>query len=420
MGYTFRNWGEYYRSIGKILQVWGIIQGTTFFLVALIYLVRSIFISNLNSFVLKIVFVERVLILLFILNIVSTIIGLMSGWPLGGIAGDFYKGLFFPLIYFFMKKSIRTTEQILIFTRLIIWCETIVLIILVSTDLIPLSFAGRTFLTTIFFTLLFEEQSPLRKLLYIFLVLFGIYVLLTTAAQRGITIIFVIVVILNYVFQLRRVKLASVIILFVIPPVLLIGINAYFDLKLEENFKKASTRFEESLTGKRKYFGLDESLFQRVGETIDIASMYQQAPAYKLLIGFGNGAMLENKLQTPSEHWVYKTRVKHNIYITPVSVFFRQGIIGLILWNGIFVYLLYCFRFLYKARKFLRPKKEAVYFKVLLFYQTSVFILGLIVYWYIGNIIIAFTLPLLEILRQNLSKEYHSVTTGNKPMLGPQ
>jgi hypothetical protein len=225
--------------------------------------------------------------------------------------------------------------------------------------------------------------------------------MLTTAAQRGIALIFGGIILLNYLIHIRRVPMLSWLSTIVIPAVAVIALNQLFDFRLDKNIKVAQVRFEGTVSGEKRYFGLDESLFQRLGETLDIGSQFVHQPLY-LLSGFGNGAMLVNKLMTPSEHWIYRTNIKHNIYSTPVALIYRNGILGLVLYFLIFLYVANVLNHLRRTRTLLSRRPEFVYLKVLCFYQLSIMAMSVIAYWYVGNIIVAFTISLIEIFRKEL------------------
>jgi fructose-specific phosphotransferase system IIC component len=114
--------------------------------------------------------------------------------------------------------------------------------------------------------------------------------------------------------------------------------------------------------------------------------------------------MLTNTLITPVELATYKTRIKHHIYITVVAVLFRNGLIGLFLYGAIAVYIVKILFRIRTERDKLVPHKRFIYLKVLTLYQLSVLVMSLVVYWYIGNIIVAITLPLIEFLRRDMER----------------
>jgi hypothetical protein len=404
-------WAGYYRSLGEMLRIWGGLFGVALFAVVIYLILRSLLIGSLKTFVLKLCFIERLLMLILIANVFWGVYGYFYGNPLSYVLGDTIRGMFIPVIYWIVIKSVNTKDQALFFTKVIIIGETILLIAFIPTGNIPFSFAGRTFLTAVFFTLLFEERKLLGQIVYSILVLFGIFTMLTTQAQRGIIIIFIAVIFMNYLFRLRRIKFSIVFFVFLLPVMVSWGVNEIFDLKIEKDIDVASERFSKTIEvhGRQKYFGLDESVFQRIGETIDTWRTLNEHSSIFLATGFGNGAILINKLITPSERSVYKTNKKHNLYITPVAILFRNGLIGLIIYSMLGIYFVKILFYLRKHRNHLIDMREIVYLKVLLLYQLSVLIMSLIVYWYVGNIIVAFTIPIIEILRRIMQKQIETL-----------
>ncbi len=404
VGLTYRSWAEYYRSMGKLLWMWGTAFSVAFAAAVGFLAIRGLLIASVKSFVLRLTRIEVVLLLLFVGNLAWGGIGLLQGYPSSYVFGDTLRGLFIPVLYWIVKRSVVSSDHALFLAKMILWGETILLCALVPTDFIPFSFAGRTFLTTVFFTLLFEERSAANRIWYVLLVLFGIYTILTTAAQRGIILIFFVIIILNYVFRLREIRFTIVVFAFLLPATCLFALNQFLELHLERDVDIAAGRFATSLgvRGRARYFGLDESLFQRVGETIDVGRTFASHSPVYLLTGFGNGAILENKLITPSEFSVYKTTKKHNLYITAVALLFRNGVIGAFLFGALGLYLLRILLAMRKFRRSLAQNRKYVYLKVLTLYQVSVFLMSFIAYWYIGNIIVAFTIPLIEFLRRDM------------------
>jgi len=402
---TSENWAEYYRVFGELVRIWGLIFGTAFLATFVFLILRGILTASIRSFVIHLMPIERILLILFLCNLAWGILGLVLGFELSYIVGDTIRGAFIPGIYWIVRKSINSTRSIVFLARTILIVETMLLLLLIPLDFIPFSFAGRTFLTTIFLSLLFEEKNKALRILFSFLLLFGIYALLTTSAVRGVTIIFIIMIVMNYFFRLKELKFSVLLFVFLIPAAGFLTAYEFLDFGIKEGLESSSTRFEKSIgeSGRNRYFGLDESLFQRVGETIDVWRTFQSNSPLFLISGFGNGAELKNYLMTPSEKWVYKNNTKHNIYITPVAIFFRHGIIGLLLYGGLAVYIIRILFRIRHYRKIFEKSKEVVLLKVLCLYQISCILGSLISYWYIGNIIIAFTLPLIELLRQHMS-----------------
>jgi predicted DNA-binding transcriptional regulator len=237
------------------------------------------------------------------------------------------------------------------------------------------------------------------------LLLFGIFAMLTTAAVRGIVIILVITIVLNYIYRIRNVRFSVVFFAFLFPAVVMIIANEQFDLTLARDVETTSKRFEGAVQGGRKQFGLDESLFQRVGETIDVARTFSEHSPIFLVTGFGNGVLLDNRLITHSERGIYHTQKKHHIYIMPVAVLYHDGFIGLFLYGAIASYLVRILVKLRRHREILQAERKWVFIKVLVLYQIGVLLLSLIASWYIGSVVVAFTLPLIEILRKDMEKK---------------
>lgn len=118
---------------------------------------------------------------------------------------------------------------------------------------------------------------------------------------------------------------------FLVPVITLLIANVMLQLNFSKINGIVAKRFSGSIvaTGRNKCFGLDEPLFQRAGETIDIGNTFLVNSPVFLLVGFGNRAILINKLITPSGCWVYKTNKYYNIYVTPGEILFRYSIISI-------------------------------------------------------------------------------------------
>lgn len=393
---------QYYVELGNITRVWGYIVGVALGAVMSALVLRNLLTGSVRSLSVRLSRLEVILWLLFLANIMWAVIGLLAGNPLSYLLGDTLKGMMFPAIYWIGKKGVTRRREALTLTKVVLWGETMLLCILIPTGYIPFSQGGRTFLSTVFFTLLFEEARASKRILYLLVLVFGIYAMFTTAAVRGIMIIFVLVMVLNYVFRLRRMQFRTAFFAFIIPPVLLLAADSVFDLRLEKYAEWTQQRFSGSVSRERRLFGLDESLAQRVGETIDVGRTFSRSSPLFLVTGFGNGAMLTNPLITPVEYATFNTNTKHHIYITVIAVLFRNGLIGLFLYGAIAVYIIKILFRIRAEREILRLHERFVYLKVLTLYQLSVLVMSFIAYWYVGNIIIAFTLPLIEFFRRDM------------------
>jgi hypothetical protein len=402
LGIRAETYQQYYLELGNVTRVWGYVVGVALGAILLALVLRYLLAGSLRSLTVRLSRIEIVLWLLFLANLLWAIVGFLAGNPLSYLLGDTLKGLMFPAIYWIVKEGLADGRAALFLTKVVLWGETILLCILIPTQYIPFSQGGRTFLSTVFFTLIFEETRASKRILYLLLLLFGIYAMFTTAAVRGIMIIFVLVIVLNYIFRLRPMQFRTAFFAFIIPPLMLLVADSVFDLRLDTYVEWTQKRFSGSVSRERKLFGLDESLAQRVTETIDVGSSFSRSSPVFLATGFGNGAMLTNTLITPVEYAVYKSNTKHHIYITMVAVLFRNGLIGLILYGAIAFYIIRILFRLRAEREILRLHQRFIYLKVLTLYQVSVLVMSFIAYWYVGNIIIAFTLPLIEYFRRDM------------------
>ncbi len=398
---TYGSWAEYYRTLGELLRIWGIVFGIMFCLVLMYLALRGLMTGSLKSLFLEMSRLETIMFLLFVSNFLWAGIGLLNGAPISFVVGDTFRGLFIPAIYYVVKKSVSSAEHALFLTRFIIFGETALLFVLTVTDWVPFSFAGRIFVAVIFFSLLIEEKNSGHRFWYSLLLVFGMFVILTTEAVRGSIIVFLASICLNYYFRLRDIKIAVVVFAFVLPILGLFEASEIYDIGLSKQVGIAEQRFSGAIGGGRKYYGLDESLFQRIGETIDVGRTFAgENPAY-VLTGFGNGAQLVNQLITPSERWVYKSNVKHNLYITAVAIFYRNGVLGLALYSMLALYIVRQLRLLRRYRHIARMYRKYIYMKTLCVYQLGAILISFVSYWYVGNVVVAFTLPLIEILRRD-------------------
>lgn len=406
-GYSARTWAEFYQLLGQLIGIWGLIFGGGVILYGLLSFINYIFTFNISRLVVRCTKIELILLGIFLVNIVGLVVGILRGEPLTYVFGDTLKGSFIPLFYLWAKHSLKSSNEILQFTKLVLVVESLLFISFSLTDLIPFAQSTRTFLYTVAFTLFYEEDRPVLKAFFLVLTLFALFIVMTTGAFRGTVIIFMLIVILNYVlrYQSKLSPFFSVIFIFI--TILISVAVSLLDVNLEKNVSVVSKRFESTIENKnKKNFGLEESVFQRVGETIDVVRSYQREHPVYLLIGFGNGAMLENILITPSEYSVYKSNVKHNIYITLVGIFFRHGLIGLTLYLMLFGYLIGSVRSFYRNKKFVvGGKREYVYLKVLILYHLSVVLYSFVAYLFIGNVVVAFTMPLHIMLRNQMEQE---------------
>jgi hypothetical protein len=405
-GFPMRTWSEFYQTLGKLIGIWGLIFGSAVVVFSGVTSLLFLHSATIKSFVLRFTTIELVLMGLFLSNLVAMVVGIVRQEPLQYVLGDTLKGSFIPLFYIWAKRSLDSIEKIVSFVKLVLIVESVLFIVLSLTDLIPFVQSTRTFLYTISFTLFYEEKKTSLRILFLTVTMFAIFIVMTTGAVRGTLIIFCGIVVLNILLRYQA-KVSPIFMLSFLSFVFLIFVIAtYAPLNLERNVTKISARFDSTLKNKnKKYFGLEESVFQRVGETIDVVRSFEREnPAY-ILVGLGNGAQLNNVLMTPSEFSIYKSNTKHNIYITVVGVLFRQGLIGFILYVSLFAYLLESLRFYYRNRLLIAVKKEYVYLKVLILYHVSVVLYSFVAYLFVGNIVIAFTIPLHILLREAMRQE---------------
>ncbi len=409
-GFTANTWAEFYQMLGRLIGIWGLLFGTGVILYAFSSILNYLYTSTTSSLILRCTKIELILICMFLMNIVAMVNGIIRSEPLTYVIGDTLKGSFIPLFYLWIKKSLPKTEMLVSFVKIVLITETILFILFSITDLIPFAQSTRTFLYTISFTLFYEEEKPILRILFAMTTLFALFIVMTTGAFRGTVLIFTMIVALNIVMRYRA-KISPLFVIGTIFTLMILGVAiSTLNLDVEKNVTSVSNRFESTLqTKNKKNYGLEESVFQRVGEGIDVIRSFQESNPVYLLIGFGNGAILNNVLITPSERSIYHSNQKHNIYITLLGVLFRQGIVGLFLYVLLFAYLLDSLRVFYRNRKYVTPNSQTyVYLKVLILYHFSVVLYSFVAYLFVGNIVIAFTIPLHIILRQHMEKEANS------------
>jgi hypothetical protein len=410
LGYSEDTWSGYYLTIGKLLNIWGAFFGAVVGIVAFYIVLSGLHVANEDSFLrLRLSRMELVLVLIFLYNFVSFIVGLVVGSPLSYLVGDTFKGALIPFLYFVGKRSFISPERVWSFMIILLVGETCIMAV---PGLITINFAGRTFLYTLFFTLFYEENNRRRKLLYLAGTVYALYIVVATAAFRGTIIIFLVIVAANIIFSIRKTNIVRQFSWLVAGIALFVAGTGLFGLDLEKDLERVSGRFASTLTGKREKFGFEESVFQRIGETQNVVESLQRAGVVGMVVGLGNGAMLNNTWITPSEKAVYKTQFKHNIYITLISVLFRQGLIGVTLYALLFWYTLKKLWELKRFKEILNRDRVWVYYKFLILYHLGVILMSFIVYMYVGNIIIAFTLALIEYLSKSL-KERSSLKLGS-------
>jgi hypothetical protein len=404
--YPLNTWADFYRSMGKLMGIWGSIFGisvVTFFVWQCLSFLYS---GNIELSNLKFKKIEMVLFGIFLINAISFIVGIARGEAISYVLGDTLKGSFLPLFYLWAKKNICTVNQIVSFVKLVLTVEIILFIMFAVTGYIPFAQSTRTFLYTVSFTLFFEENRFSLKTIYFLLTLFALYVVVTTQAYRGTIIIFFFIVFLNVLLRYRY-KSSPLSIVFGITLLFaMVIVLGNTEIKLEKNITSVSNRFNETVkkSSSNKY-GVEESVFQRIGETIDVFRSFQNNSPIFFFVGFGNGAMLNNTMITPSEFSVYKSKIKHNIYVTLLGLLFRNGFIGFLLYVALFYYLLSSIPFFYKNRLKIPIKSEYVLFKVLVFYHFSVVLYSFVAYLFVGNVVIAFTIPMHIILRNKMENE---------------
>jgi hypothetical protein len=401
VSYRDNYWTQHNQMIGELLVVWGLIFGGIVVLTAIFSFVQFLYEADADSFKLRFTPLEVVLLLIFLFNIVGCVIGLARNEGVTHVAGDFLKNTFIPLFYFWSKKSLDSDEDILRFTKMLIVVDGMLFIIFGFTNYMTYAQVGRTFLYTVYFTLYFEEQRALPKLIFEIVTLIALYIVITTGGFRGTLMVFGLVVLTNFFLNFQgKVSIQSAVVL-VGGILLAVGAISFFELEKDVDFvsvKFASTVDKEN----RRYLGLDESGFQRLGEFFDVAQTFQRENKIYLLVGFGNGATLNNTLITPSEKGLYGSQRKHNIYNTPLALLYRHGIIGLILFGYIYYFIIRSAFEFRRYRKRLPPVRMFVFLKVLIIYHLSVVVFSLLGYNFIGNIIIAFTLPLHSHLRERM------------------
>lgn len=404
--YNLNSWAEFYRTLGKLLGIWGIIFGSAVIIFAGYSVINLLFSADTKILKLKFTKIEIILLGIFVSNIIGLFIGLARGESLTYVLGDTLKAAFIPLFYLWAKQNLRDIRQLIFFAKLVLFVESALFIIFAITSYIPFAQSTRTFLYTISFTLYFEERKILLKIGYFFVLAFALYIVITTQAFRGTVIVFILIVVLNILLR-NNTKFSPLSIFAVLFSFLVIffSIN-YFEVNLEKNISSVSKRFEATIEkSDKKHFGLEESVFQRVGETIDVIRTFQKNSIVFVLFGFGNGATLDNQLITPSELSVYKTKLKHNIYITLVGALYRYGIIGFFLYLFLFIYLVNSTWFYFKYRQKIKFKEEYLFLKVFTLYHLSLILYSFVAYLFIGNIVIAFTLPIHILLRQSMHNE---------------
>jgi hypothetical protein len=407
-------WASYYRGLGLILNVWGYVIGGCMMLYWVLRTLRFVFGISTDSMVIRFSVMDGVFGLLVIHNLVTAVIGAVVGNPVGLIAADTYKGIIISLLYFWTKQSLKTDTVIRSTVTIIIFIETILFILFYFTDYLPLSIASRTFLYTITFTLFFEEERVPKKFLYLCLVCLSLFIVITSAAYRGTIIVFFIIVGLNFFLKVKKESALRETLFIGAGGLLVLLVSLFISFtSIEKSVDVVTSRFESTTGGSHRKFGLEESAFQRVGETLDVIRSFQESNPAFILVGFGNGALLNNTLITPSERSVYKTQYKHNIYITLLAIVFRQGLIGLTLYSALFGYVFWMVKKFRQYMRHLAPKREYVYLKMLLLYHVSVIIYSFVAYIYIGNLFIGISFGIMAVLFERMRIDFRSATVSD-------
>jgi len=403
LGYSEDTWAGYYITIGKLLSIWGAFFGAVIGIVAFYVVLRGLRTAGgESSLLLRMNRLELVLLLIFLYNLISFVVGLLAGSPLNYLVGDTFKGALIPFLYFITKRNFISPGRVWSFMILLLVGETCIMAV---PGLITINFAGRTFLYTLFFTLFYEENKRGRKLLFLAGTVYALYIVVATAAFRGTIIIFFVIVAANILLSIREANILRPFSWLVVGVALFAVGTGFFGLELEKNIEKVSGRFTSTLSGKREQFGFEESVFQRIGETLNVIESLKRAGVVGEMVGLGNGAVLNNTWITPSERAIYKTQFKHNIYITLISTLFRQGVIGVILYLLLYWYILKRVFLFRKNLPYVIPRREYVYLKLLLLYHVSVILYGFVAYVYIGNSTVALTLSVLSYYNAQMERE---------------
>lgn len=399
-------WAKYNLGIGIILNIWGYIFGGCVVVFAILRILHYTVGLTPDSFIIRFTFFDALMAIIIIHNVVAAFVGVLMGNPLGLIAGDTYKGILISLLYFWTRNTLKTEIAIISTLKIVVSVEIFIFVLFYFTDFLPLSIASRTFLYTIAFTLFFEEARFTPKVVYIVLLILSLFIVITSAAYRGTVIVFGFIVILNFLLKVKKESAMREMFALALGGVLFVILSFIGSFtSVEKNIDVVSSRFESTTQGSHRRFGLEESVFQRVGETIDVMRSFQSSNPALTLVGFGNGALLNNTFITPSERSIYKTQFKHNIYITLLALLFRQGIVGFLLHTIMFGYVFWMSYKFYQYIRCLQPKREYVYLKMLLLYHISVIVYSFVAYIYIGNIFIGISFGIAVVLFQRMGRD---------------
>lgn len=270
--------------------------------------------------------ISSVEFLLLYFNFMALAVGIFNANPVNYIAGDFFKFLLCIATYYIFKQ-VDTYEIITYFGKKIFFLYWVLLFFAVGRLIMfNLYFHAKVgfifgtvqdllllFLAIILSFVLLNEKRILSSFFYFSLFFFSIYLVLL--GQKRSTIFALIIAFLYWNFRERGRRILKYIFWFVpvIVIITLLVLEGGFDIK--GNFQRyKNTDILAKITEDGRY---DEFLL--------IKERIRELSAISIISGKGHGAVFDKYVSRSG-----RIETIHSVHITPVAVFYRYGIIGIL------------------------------------------------------------------------------------------
>jgi hypothetical protein len=396
---------DYFHSSREFYLEWisyrfvNLFAGSVFLAIALIIIFKSLLQGKSRV---NMVFVEKNLAFLFVLSPFLFANGLLRQNDPVLIVGDIYKWILIPLIYFVVintipqKQAYRALEIIVFVSFIYMVLGAFLSAKYIFFESKATSFGDIKYLFPLVFSFLALNLIKEKRRFYLLMYLLSICLIIITN-RRALWIEMILVHLLILLIFRKKIAITRVAVrICAVGGVLLIGI---FSVPLTRNIvmqviPTLGQRLS-SIPETEQSLGLTSARIMEVQQTLELMSM--NGPFLNYTVGMGPGAVFFAPHTLVVEETAYlQEGFRHTIHITPMNIFFRTGLIGLIA----FYYFIYKILILifHNMKKKNGNIQKHILLAVTSFYLIIAFIDSFKAYGLVGDPLFAFLLGLTGIM----------------------
>lgn len=346
--------------------------------------------QKFTNFRIKPSFENKLIAFFLIANILATLIGYADKNKLIFIVGDSYKLLVIPLAYFLVITTMEKSDigYLMGWTVVAHFGGAMVLIsqrLMSAINYDPVRFGGPNLLPLIYFMLLSIHHDRRRRILYLLCALINLLIILLTFSRRAVLSIVIIILLVlatekgvgKLTIGLKRtLSFGLICVLTLIGIMIMTEYTGWGRVLIKDINSKVNDTYTLGVR--------EESASYRLSESWKTIENYKKSDSLvRWVIGFGNGA--EYVPEKLDRQYAKTNYLVHNIHNTYATVFFRMGILGLILFIMFIVSTSWYMIRLLRIKNGLSDRERDIVRVIFIMFITTVLVENNTIFTFIGD-----------------------------------